>query len=603
MTETWNILVAQKNINLVKKFQKFFEDNPCRYNSKIVKVYCATTSNAAQKILLEKHIHLSFVGVSLEQVDSGLAVINFIRTQLNNHETRVIMIVDHGDNFAPSWASDFYKINGIKTSDQLLQDNIIKIETVMQIHDYANAQKCKQRLIVAETNTEAMAQQGMADRKVKNFLATVLTEYTPVPVILAGRDGVIVRFNKAAEAFFSVPARSVIGLQFSKAAVDLGIGQDLKEILKNVLVEGCYRQNFTRVVRGELMTMSFSFLAVSGTAKNKDVEGFSIVGDQAILSSEVVSTGVAPELPVEGCVPEIHTVEQNMLHVSEQVKKLGETSITALLVGETGVGKEFFARIIHKYSPRKNKIFVAVNCRILEDRLEDEMFGSRAFPKSILERCDGGTLFLGHVHELSQNMQTRLLGFLLRGGFYHNITGEYIESDVRFIVSMGREAVYNINALGFNEDLYYRISAVPLYLPSVSERKADIPLLMRTFLKLHKCTNLELTDSFMKAIVAYDWPGNIREMVNTAQFIALAKITDRPVDLPDLPTTIRWQATKGVVADEVFDNKSDIPKVDAEVALRQFDGNISRAAGFFGVSRATFYRVLEKDKDLAAEQK
>jgi hypothetical protein len=85
MPETWNIVVAQKNINLVKRFEKIFTDSPCRYNGKVVKIYGATTSKAAQKLLLEEDIHLSFIGVSLEQVDSGLAVINFIRTQLNNH--------------------------------------------------------------------------------------------------------------------------------------------------------------------------------------------------------------------------------------------------------------------------------------------------------------------------------------------------------------------------------------------------------------------------------------------------------------------------------------------------------------------------------------
>jgi two-component system nitrogen regulation response regulator NtrX len=233
----------------------------------------------------------------------------------------------------------------------------------------------------------------------------------------------------------------------------------------------------------------------------------------------------------------------------------------------------------------------------LEERLEEELFGSKVFPKSVLERCDGGTLYLGHVHKITPKMQKRLLGFLLRSGFYHNVTGQFIETDVRLIVSMGREAAYKISSMGFDEHLYYRLSATPLFLPSVSERKADIPLLMRLFLKLHHSANIDLTDSFMKAITAYDWPGNIREMANTAQFIANAQIKDRPIDVIDLPTTIRWQATKGVVADSIFESKSDIPKSDAEVALRHFDGNISRAADFFGVSRTTFYRLLGKEKD------
>ena len=103
-----------------------------------------------------------------------------------------------------------------------------------------------------------------------------------------------------------------------------------------------------------------------------------------------------------------------------------------------------------------------------------------------------------------------------------------------------------------------------------------------------------MTDSFVKAIVAYDWPGNVREMVNTAQFIAMANIIDRPIDVVNLPVTVRWQATKGIVADLVFDSKADIPKSEAEVVLRQYDGNISRAADTLGISRATFYRILER---------
>ena len=101
----------------------------------------------------------------------------------------------------------------------------------------------------------------------------------------------------------------------------------------------------------------------------------------------------------------------------------------------------------------------------------------------------------------------------------------------------------------------------------------------------------------MKAIVAYDWPGNIREMVNTAQFIAMANVIDRPIDVINLPVTVRWQASKGVVADYVFDSKSDIPKSEVEVVLRQVDGNISRAADALGMSRTTLYKILDKDTE------
>ena len=438
MAETWNVLVAQKNIALVKRFQKIFEDSPSRYNGKLIKVFCATTGSAAQKILLEHEIQLSFIGVSLEQVDSGLAIINFIRTQLNNHETRVILIVAPGENFAPSWASDFYNINGLKTADQLLQEKIIKIEVVMQIHDYANTKKLKNRLIAAENNTEALLNQGKSDREVKNFMSTILTDYIPVPVILAGADGIVVRFNKAAEAFFSVPARNILGLEFSRIALDLGIGHGYRDVIKGFAKGENYRQSFTRVVRGETVTMNFAFEAYFCVRQQvRSLMGYSMIGDKAIMSSEIVSTGIAPDLPIDGCIPEINTISQNMLRVSEQIKKLTKSSSTSLLVGESGVGTEFFARIIHKYSPRKHKSFVAVNCRIVEDKLEEELFGSKAFPKCVIERCDGGTLFLGNVHTMTPKMQNRLLGFLIRRGFYHNVTGEFIESDIRLLFLWG----------------------------------------------------------------------------------------------------------------------------------------------------------------------
>ena len=433
-------------------------------------------------------------------------------------------------------------------------------------------------------------------RKTILVLATVLTKYIPVPVILTNKDGVVVRFNKAAEAFFSVPAEIVLGHVFSSINHHLGVGEEYKAIFESVSQGEVYRQVYARVVRGEVMEMTFAFQVVSVGAKSKGVGGIVMVGDLAISSSEVVSTGVAPNLPTEGCLPEINTIEQNMLRVSERIKIISKSSVTVLLAGKSGVGKEFFARIIHKHSPRKQKPFIAVNCRILDDKLEGELFGSKASPKSVLERCEGGTLYLGHVHKCTPQIQKRLLGLMVRRGFYHNVTGEFIESDVRLIVSMGQSIVNNISATGFNEDLYYRLSSTLLVLPSISERKADIPLLMRFFLELHHCTNLNLTDPFMRAIVAYDWPGNIREMVNTAQYIALAKIADRPVDVIDLPTTVRWQATKGIIADDIFDSKSDIPKDDAEVALRQFDGNVSQAAASLGISRGTFYRILGKEE-------
>ena len=231
------------------------------------------------------------------------------------------------------------------------------------------------------------------------------------------------------------------------------------------------------------------------------------------------------------------------LQVAVQVSN---TDLTVLIAGESGVGKEAFSHIIHSLSARKHNPFIAVNCgAIPEGTIDSELFGHEkgSFTgavdsrKGYFETVNGGTIFLDEIGEMPLGTQARLLRVLETGEFIRVGSSKVQKTDVRVIAATNKELLGLVQQNRFREDLYYRLSTVPIRVPALKDRKEDIPLLFRKFAvdfaDRYKTGPVQLTDEARAQLVAYPFPGNVRELKNLAEQISVLS-TDKTVTPKEL---------------------------------------------------------------------
>ena len=298
-----------------------------------------------------------------------------------------------------------------------------------------------------------------------------------------------------------------------------------------------------------------------------------------------------------------------MRHVLTQVMRAAEAEATVLLGGESGTGKGVLAQVIHDHSPRADGPFVEVNCASLpEGVLESELFGHEkgAFTGAVrqrsgrLEQAHGGTLFLDEVGAADRHVQLRLLRVLQERRF-ERVGGDHtMVADVRVVAATNAELAREVDAGRFREDLYYRLHVVPLRLPALRERRADIPLLIEHFLRRRSTgrSAVSANKDVLQALWEYPWPGNIRELENTLErMIVLAADThltmvDMPVEIRNwrqAPATARLEDLGAVSyheAREWFDRRF------LRLALRRHNGVITHVADAIGMSRKYLYKRL-----------
>jgi two-component system response regulator HydG len=296
---------------------------------------------------------------------------------------------------------------------------------------------------------------------------------------------------------------------------------------------------------------------------------------------------------------------QEVFAVIEKVAK-EETSI--LIKGESGTGKELVARAIHNRSPRKDKPFIRVNCGALnENLLESELFGHEkgAFTGAIkqkkgrFELAHEGTLFLDEIGDISPAMQIKLLRVLQEKEFERVGGEETLRVDVRIISATNQNLEQLMEAGKFREDLYYRLSVIPVKLPSLRERKEDIPLLANHFLNIFaretKKLNYQIDPAGIELLKQYPWPGNIRELENLIE--RLVVISPQPKINADL---IGRHVGRAVTRFETSDN---LPLEDAlyqfeknliQQALKDAEGVKNKAAKRLGLKTSTLYYKMEK---------
>jgi two-component system, NtrC family, response regulator AtoC len=296
--------------------------------------------------------------------------------------------------------------------------------------------------------------------------------------------------------------------------------------------------------------------------------------------------------------------------VLEVIKQVAPSRATILLQGESGTGKELAARAIHQLSPRARGPFIAVHCAALSSNLlESELFGHEkgAFTGAMerrqgrFELADGGTLFLDEIGEIDAAIQVKLLRVLETHEFERVGGNKSLQADARLVAATNRDLKKMVEEGKFREDLFFRLNVISVKLPSLRERREDIPLLANHFLKEYVRENSKKVKDFSPEVLDvfqhYSWPGNIRELRNVINRMVVMSRGDRLM-YTDLPPELRnLQPASGNSSTKLTSlNLAENEHFLIQKALEQTKGNISRAAELLGISRRTLHRKLNELK-------
>lgn len=339
--------------------------------------------------------------------------------------------------------------------------------------------------------------------------------------------------------------------------------------------------------------------------------GRAVRADSALPQASEVLPGVLASAPA-------------MLDLADFVRKVADSDATALVLGETGTGKERVARALHELSPRAGARFVALNCAAVPaELLESELFGSArgAFTgatsdrKGLFEEADGGTLFLDEVGDLRPSLQAKLTRVLEERAVRRLGESKERPVDVRLVAATHCDLEAMVERGTFRQDLWYRLNVALVHIPPLRERRQDVELLARHFLKQQaERTARERATRFsraaLEALSAYDWPGNVRQLRSAVERACLVA-SGESLELGDLPPEVRaasggsrgaafWE---GVSAPELSEltwsealerGRAEAGRRYLEALLSRFGGQVSEAAAHAGVERESFYRLLRK---------
>src|SRR5246500_1784972 len=307
-----------------------------------------------------------------------------------------------------------------------------------------------------------------------------------------------------------------------------------------------------------------------------------------------------------------------MKALRQQSAIMAPTHGRVLIYGESGTGKELVAHAIHAQSLRKDEMFVEVNCAAIpEDLIESELFGHRrgSFPAAAadkegkFQRAHGGTLFLDEIGDMSLKTQSKVLRTLDEQRFAPVGSDEPLTVDARVIASTNKDLEEEISRGNFREDLFYRLNVIPFFVPPLRERKEDVPLLARHFLKEFAAAygrrSREITDDAIQSLMRYSWPGNVRELRNVMERIVIMNPTTTRFERKHLPPLIYRDGTRRAAGSEFSTLHQARDAYERDYILKKLDenhGNVSRTAEMLGLERSHLYRKM-KALGISAKEK
>ncbi|MBI5967993.1 MAG: sigma-54-dependent Fis family transcriptional regulator [Deltaproteobacteria bacterium] len=296
-----------------------------------------------------------------------------------------------------------------------------------------------------------------------------------------------------------------------------------------------------------------------------------------------------------------------MQRIMEIIYKVAPTESTVLITGESGTGKELVAQTIHQLSPRKEKEFVPVDCNALvESLLESELFGhvkgsftgAVSTKHGLFELANGGTFFFDEVGNLTLNTQAKLLRAIQEREVKPVGGSQRIRVDVRIIAATNQNLMEAIAKRTFREDLFYRLSVVPIHLPPLRERKEDLPLLVQHFIQRYNRKRKKpiegISPAAMELLMKHHWPGNVRELENTIERAMILEEREMitPKSLPWLFLTEPME--KSTPLPKKLMSLEDMEKEHIAHVLKETGGHKSRAAKILGIDRKTLYQKVQK---------
>ncbi|WP_419808198.1 sigma-54-dependent transcriptional regulator [Sphingomonas sp.] len=295
--------------------------------------------------------------------------------------------------------------------------------------------------------------------------------------------------------------------------------------------------------------------------------------------------------------------------VRATLKRVAATGSRVLVTGPAGVGKEVAARLLHNWSQRTDAPFVIVSAaRMTPERVEEELFGVEesgdVVRPGLLEQAHGGTLFLDEIADMPVTTQARILRVLTDQSFTRVGGTRVVKVDVRVVSATSRTLTDEIAEGRFREDLYYRLNVVPVAIPSLAERREDIPALVQHFTAHYandrRVPTPEVASDAMVVLQSYDWPGNVRQLRNVIERTIILAPGDRigRIDLDLLPAEVLGDDGGGAGAGAMMgaplrEARETFEREYLRVQIRRFSGNISRTASFIGMERSALHRKLK----------
>jgi two-component system nitrogen regulation response regulator GlnG len=325
-----------------------------------------------------------------------------------------------------------------------------------------------------------------------------------------------------------------------------------------------------------------------------------------------------------GLLPEILGQAPAMQEVFRAIGRLSQSSATVMITGESGTGKELVARAVHRHSPRSDKPFIAINtAAIPKDLLESELFGhergaftgAAAQRRGRFEQAEGGTLFLDEIGDMPSELQTRLLRVLSDGNYYRVGGHSPLKANVRIIAATHQNLEMRVKEGLFREDLFHRLNVIRVRLPSLRERREDIPILARHFLQKSAqdlgVDGKRFSDAALRHLATLDFPGNVRQLENLCHWLTVMA-PGQQVDLADLPADLRdsvpqttasdWESGLALEVDrllrggdgQVHEKLTDIfERILITRALAHTGGRRIEAAQALGIGRNTITRKIQ----------
>ena len=330
----------------------------------------------------------------------------------------------------------------------------------------------------------------------------------------------------------------------------------------------------------------------------------------------VKNSMVLERLQAEYRFNEIIGQSEKMQEVFRLVEKVADCDSTILITGETGTGKGLVARAIHQNSKRKNKPFISINCgAIPENLLESELFGhvrgaftgATTSKQGKFELADEGTIFLDEIGDMSPDLQVKVLKVLEEGEFEQVGGSKTIKVDVRIIAATHRDLAEEVQKGTFRDDLFYRLYVIPLNLPSLRDRKSDIPYLVYYFLDNSNHDNNRqvngITEEALALMIKYSWPGNVRELKNMVERLVVLK-GDGEIGVQDLPTELKSSSnydTPGAIeiTDEGICLNSAVTEFEKALILQSLEKTKwvkNKAAKLLHLNRTTLVEKIKRHR-------